>query len=170
MQGRPEAQPPHTVEPRIARSTNQPRLAPRPLLLVRARRRPNPAIHFHPYSSTARKPPLPRRPHPALIRSPLMRHALFIFSVALVAATVLSGCNETKVAQDGTSSGTSANRGTDRANELQLPSGTSIDITLATALTSETASVGSAWTGSTRNAVMVDGTTVIPTGSQVSGT
>jgi len=95
-----------------------------------------------------------------------MRHSHFILSVALIAATVLSGCNEAKVAQDGTSSGTS----TTRVAELQIPSGTAIDISLATSLSSETANVGSAWNGTTRNAVMVDGKTLIPAGSAVSGT
>ena len=99
-----------------------------------------------------------------------MRHAPFIASVALVAAAVLSGCrSEQQVAQNGTnftSSGTSTNRVAD----LTLPSGTSIDVTLATPLTSETASVGDAWTGSVRNASVVDGRNVIPAGSSVAGT
>jgi hypothetical protein len=96
-----------------------------------------------------------------------MRHAHFIFAVALVAATVLAGCRSEQVAQNGTNnSGTSTNR----VAELTLPSGSSIDITLATPLTSETAKVGDAWTGSMRNASVVDGRSVIPAGSSVSGT
>ena len=98
-----------------------------------------------------------------------MRHAHFIIlGVALVAATALSGCNEQQTAQNGTNgtNGTSSNR----AAELTLPSGTAIDITLATAITSETAAVGNAWSGTTRNASVMNGRDVIPAGSSVSGT
>jgi hypothetical protein len=81
---------------------------------------------------------------------------------------VLSGCrSEEQVAQNGTNN--KASGGTQVA-EMTLPSGTSIDVTLATALTSKTASVGDSWTGSTRNASMLDGKNVIPAGSSVSGT
>lgn len=101
-----------------------------------------------------------------------MRHAPFTLVFAMIAATVLSGCNETKVAQDGTggTSGGTSSSPSNRAAALFLPSGTSIDVALSTKLTSETASVGDAWTGSTRNAVMVDGRTVVPAGSTVHGT
>jgi hypothetical protein len=99
-----------------------------------------------------------------------MRHAHFISSVALVAATVLSGCRtEQQVAQNGTNN-TSSGTSSKRVAELTLPSGTSIDVTLATPLTSETASVGNAWTGSIRNASVLDGRNVIPAGSAVAGT
>jgi hypothetical protein len=98
-----------------------------------------------------------------------MRHAHFISCVALVAATVLSGCRSgQQVADNGTnktSSGTSS-----RVAELTLPSGTSIDVTLATALTSETASVGNTWVGSIRNASVLDGRNVLSAGSSVAGT
>ena len=97
-----------------------------------------------------------------------MRHAHFVFGAALVAA-VLAGCrSEQTVAQsgNGNTSGTSA----ERAAELTLPSGTALDVTLATALTSETASVGQAWTGSVRNTSVLDGRNLIPAGSPVSGT
>jgi hypothetical protein len=101
-----------------------------------------------------------------------MRHAQFISAIALVAATVLSGCNEKQVAENGTNpngtntSGTSVNH----VASLRMPSGSSIDITLATPLTSETASVGSVWSGTVRNALVVDGKTVVPAGSSVAGT
>lgn len=85
-----------------------------------------------------------------------MRRTLFIFSLALVAAAGLSGCNEDQVAQSGTGS---------NVNTLNVPSGTSIDVTLATALSSETASPGSAWSGT-----VVNGREGIPAGSSVSGT
>jgi hypothetical protein len=99
-----------------------------------------------------------------------MRHALFLSSLALAAATVLSGCRtEQQVAQNGTNR-TSSGTSTHRVAELTLPSGTSIDVTLATPLTSETANVGNAWTGSTRNASVIDGRNLIPAGSSVAGT
>ena len=96
-----------------------------------------------------------------------MRHAHFISSVALVAATVLGGCrSDEQVAKSGTNTSTTTNQ----VAELTLPSGTSIDITLATPLSSGTASVGDSWTGSLRNASVVDGRNILPAGSSVSGT
>ena len=96
-----------------------------------------------------------------------MRHAHFIAGVALVAATVLGGCRtDEQVAQSGTNSSTS----TSQVAHLTVPSGTSIDITLATPLSSETAGVGDSWTGSMRNSAVVDGRNIIPAGSHVSGT
>jgi hypothetical protein len=86
-----------------------------------------------------------------------MRHAHFIFGVALVAATALSGCNEEQTAQNGTTA--------TRVAHLTVPSGTSIEITLATPLTSETANVGSSWSGS-----VINGREGIPAGSSVAGT
>ncbi len=88
-----------------------------------------------------------------------MRHSLFVSSFALAAATVLSGCRaEPQVNQ------------THADNVLTIPSGTSIDVTLTTPLTSETASVGNAWSGTTHVAWVRDGRNVIPTGSPVTGT
>lgn len=94
-----------------------------------------------------------------------MRHSLSISAVALIAIAALSGCNETKTA----SNDTTGNSGSNVAM-LTLPSGTSIDITLATALTSKNASVGDAWTGSVQTPAYFDGQNVIPVGSSVSGT
>jgi len=95
-----------------------------------------------------------------------MRHARLIICAALVAATALVGCrSEDQAAQSGTN-----NSSTNRVAQLTLPSGTSIDVTLGTSLTSETASVGDAWSGSTRNASVLDGRNVIPSGSAVAGT
>lgn len=51
-----------------------------------------------------------------------------------------------------------------------VPSGTSLDVTLGTLITSENAHVGDAWTGSVRNASLVNGRNVIPSGSTVAGT
>lgn len=103
-----------------------------------------------------------------------MRHSALIFSFALIAAAALSGCNETKDA-----SGAAAGKASggflgglfnNRAADLRLPSGTSIDVTLASSLSSESANVGSSWNGTVRNSVVVDGRNVIPAGSPVSGT
>lgn len=93
-----------------------------------------------------------------------MRYAPFISGVALLAATVLSGCRSDDAVTQGDTNQS------DTKNYLSLPSGTSIDITLSTPLTSETAGIGTAWTGSTRSAAVVDGRNVIPAGSSVAGT
>lgn len=99
-----------------------------------------------------------------------MRHATFIACVALIAATALWGCrNEQQVAQNGTNSKPSQ-ASSPHVAELTLPSGTLVEVTLATPLTSETASVGSAWNGTISNALVLDGHNVIPAGSPVSGT
>ncbi len=103
-----------------------------------------------------------------------MRHAPLILSAALIAAAVLSGCkSDEPAAQNGTnytSPGTTRGTTTHRAADLSLPSGTQIDILLNTPLTSETANVGDSWTGSVRNASVLDGRNVIPAGSLVAGT
>jgi hypothetical protein len=93
-----------------------------------------------------------------------MRSAPFVLSAALVATMLLSGCNEQQVAQNGTT------QAAPRRSELMVPAGTSIDVTLDTRITSETASIGDAWTGSTRTASTIDGRNVIPVGSRVVGT
>lgn len=95
-----------------------------------------------------------------------MRHASFLICAALVAVTALSGCNEQQTARNGTKGSTS----TSSVATLNVPSGTSIDITLTTALTSETAGVGDAWSGTVRTGSMVAGRNVIPAGSSVNGT
>jgi len=94
-----------------------------------------------------------------------MRQAYVLSIIALVAGTLLSGCNEEKqVAQNDKSSDTQT------SNTQSLPSGTAIDVTLGTALTSETAGVGTAWNGSLANAAVLNGRDVIPAGSSVTGT
>jgi hypothetical protein len=94
-----------------------------------------------------------------------MRFKHLILGVALVAAVVLSGCrSEQQVSQNDT------NNTSNRAAELTLPSGTSIAVSLATPITSKTAKVGDAWTGSVENATVLDGHNVIPVGSSVTGT
>lgn len=95
-----------------------------------------------------------------------MRHVPFISSIALVAAMTLLGCRDgQQVAQTGT-----YNTSATRVAELTLPSGTSIDVTLTTPLTSETAGVGTAWTGTIRNATVVNGRNIVPAGGSASGT
>jgi len=94
-----------------------------------------------------------------------MRRTPFVLTALLIAATFLSGCNDSQVAQSGTSVAPEKT-----VAHLNVPSGTSVDVTLATALTSETAGVGDAWHGSIQNAVTVDGKNIIPAGSAVVGT
>ncbi|MBI5711479.1 MAG: hypothetical protein HZC42_14430 [Candidatus Eisenbacteria bacterium] len=53
---------------------------------------------------------------------------------------------------------------------ITVPSGTAVKVTLASAISSETAQVGDSWTGVVKDAVVIDGRTVIPAGSTVSGT
>src|SRR5438874_11396255 len=98
-----------------------------------------------------------------------MRDSRFILISALVAAAILSGCLPE---QQGTQSSTtrkSSAASADRVAELTLPSGTSIDVTLGTPLTSETAHVGDSWTGSAHSALLLDGRNVISAGTPVSG-
>lgn len=97
-----------------------------------------------------------------------MRHSHFIAGVALVAAAVLSGCKaEDQAAQNGNST---SNTSTTHASDRTVPSGSSVEVTLDTPLTSKTASVGTTWTGTIRSASVVDGHNVIPAGSAVAGT
>src|SRR6476660_845642 len=96
-----------------------------------------------------------------------MRHARFVTSAVLVAAAFLSGCrSDQATARNGASGGPSAVRAVD----VSLPSGTSLDVSLTTALTSETARSGDAWTGVLRSANVLDGRSVLPAGSLVAGT
>ncbi len=58
----------------------------------------------------------------------------------------------------------------ERAPDAQLPSGTSIDITLDTGLSSETVTVGTPWSGVLRNAIYAEGRDIASAGSAVGGT
>ena len=87
-----------------------------------------------------------------------MRYPLWILVIALAATVVASGCRD-----DQRAAGT--NTATSNWARLTVPSGTSLDVTLGTSLSSENASVGDAWTGSVLHAR--DG---IPAGSVVGGT
>jgi hypothetical protein len=96
-----------------------------------------------------------------------MRLTYLLAASALVAVTGLSSCKSSEpVAQNGATDGNSAQH----VNELTLPSGSAIEVTLATPLTSETATVGGGWNGTIRNSSMLDGRNLIPVGSSVSGT
>lgn len=89
-----------------------------------------------------------------------MRHSHWISCIALVAAVGLMGCNEEKTAQ------TSGNGATDsRVATLTIPSGTSLDVTVNTAISSKDANVGDSWSGS-----VTTGRDGIPAGSMVKGT
>jgi hypothetical protein len=53
---------------------------------------------------------------------------------------------------------------------VTVPSGTSVSVSVNTKISSETAQVGDTWVGVVKDAVVVNGQTVIPAGSTVSGT
>ena len=90
-----------------------------------------------------------------------MRIPLWISLAALAAAVVLSGCRNDQRAADNTGPGSTVSR----VAHVTVPSGTSFEVTLGTSLSSETAGVGDAWTGSVLN-----GRDGIPAGSAVRGT
>ena len=93
-----------------------------------------------------------------------MRASHTVLMIALFAAAVLSGCKETGTAQNG-ANGTDATNGTSYAgNTLNVPSGTSIGVSLGTGMSSESAGVGTDWNGT-----VVNGAEGIPVGSLVSG-
>ena len=93
-----------------------------------------------------------------------MRRVLIPSGTMLVAAGALVACRPEQTASL-TGTGSSSSFGS-----LTVPSGSSIEITLGTALTSETARVGNYWSGTTRSAWVLDGRNVIPVGSSVRGT
>lgn len=95
-----------------------------------------------------------------------MRHSVWIACLALAGAIALFGCRDDGNYLPAAVSGTP----TARLADLTVPSGTSIDVTLNTHLTSKTASVGDAWTGTVRNSPALDGRNAIRAGSVVSGT
>ncbi|MEK7753952.1 MAG: hypothetical protein AAB654_18660 [Acidobacteriota bacterium] len=87
-----------------------------------------------------------------------MRYQLWISLFALAATVVLSGCGNDQQAAQSTGGNTPT-------SHVTVPAGTSLEVTLGTSLSSESASVGDAWTGSVLN-----GGDGIPAGSAVSGT
>lgn len=99
-----------------------------------------------------------------------MRHPLFIICAALIAATAVSGCrNDQPTAQNETKAPTERVT-SDRSNYASLPAGTTIEVDLATPISTETAHVGDAWSGTVTNGASAEGRNVIPSGSPVSGT
>ncbi len=90
-----------------------------------------------------------------------MRHTHWMLICALAAVTGLSACNETKVAENGTSN---TDHASPAANTMTLPSGTSIQVALGGPLSSKTDAVGTAWHGT-----VVNGPAGIPSGSAVAG-
>jgi hypothetical protein len=102
-----------------------------------------------------------------------MRRSNWITILALIAVAAVFGCkSDQQVAQgSSTTSGSSSNSGySTRVADMNLPSGTSIDVSLGTNLSSESASVGDAWTGTVAQAVVLNGRTVAPAGSVAGGT
>ena len=95
-----------------------------------------------------------------------MRHTHLIAAVTLVAAAFLSGCAADEPLARTQDSGAA----TSHSAQAFVPTGTSLDVTLSTPLSSETANVGSPWSGSIRTASMIDGRDIVPAGSEVSGT
>lgn len=82
--------------------------------------------------------------------------------IGLVAAAII-GCRESGQTSD---TGTSSSTSSSAYEETQLlASGTPIEVTLSTTMSSETAHVGSSWTGT-----VAGGVEGIPAGSPVSGT
>lgn len=90
-----------------------------------------------------------------------MRYPIWISFFAVAATLAVSGCRNDQQAAQNAGSGTV----TSNVAHVTVPSGTPLEVTLGTALSSESASVGDAWTGS-----IVNGRAGIPAGSAVSGT
>lgn len=88
-----------------------------------------------------------------------MKHPLPITFLALAATLLLVGCRSGPQSNDA-----GAYSAGSRAAHMTVPSGTTLDVALGTALTSESASVGDAWTGSVLN-----GREGVPAGSSVGG-
>ena len=115
-----------------------------------------------------------------------MNRSRWITSYTLIAAigfaVVFMGCKSDQLAsQSAGGSGSNNNSGSNNSSgnassgavqvaDLNLPSGTSIDVTLGAAISSETASVGDAWSGALAKSVIVDGRTLVLAGSAVGGT
>ncbi len=90
-----------------------------------------------------------------------MRYLPWVLVFALAAPTVLSGCRNDQQ----TAGGNGDDAVTSSVAHTTVPSGTSLEVTLGSSLSSESASVGDAWTGS-----ILNGRDGIPAGSVVSGT
>jgi hypothetical protein len=92
----------------------------------------------------------------------MRRISLWIVALAtLVALPTLSGCrqNEGAVATAG-----------DRLPQLMLPAGTHMTVQLTSTVSSETARIGDAWSGTIVNPVRAGGREVLAAGTEVRGT
>lgn len=90
-----------------------------------------------------------------------MRYPLWVSLFALATTVVLTGCrNDPQTAQN-----SGDNAATSRVAHVTVPSGSALEVTLGTRISSENASVGDAWTGS-----VLHGRDGIPAGSVVNGT
>lgn len=97
-----------------------------------------------------------------------MRITPLITVSALLTFAVLSGCKSDESLARNTAAGSTGS--SHHVDSATLPSGSTIDVTLSTPLSSETANVGAAWSGTIRNPSMLEGRDLIPAGSSVSGT
>lgn len=93
-----------------------------------------------------------------------MKHLLIAGSL-LLAATGLTGCFGSENAEEGNSGSPLAMF----SGGPSIPEGTALDVSLRSEISSETASVGDAWSGTTQGDIVVDGEVVVPAGSAVSG-
>jgi hypothetical protein len=100
-----------------------------------------------------------------------MSRSQWITSFMLITAFALSGCKSDDQASLSTGSNpTTSGIATARVADLNLPSGTSINVTLGTSISSESANVGDSWTGVVASPVIVNGRTLAPAGSVANGT
>ena len=104
-----------------------------------------------------------------------MSRTYWITGFMLIAAVAFTGCrsDEQVAASNDASAATTTTRSqtsVPRVATLNLPSGTSINVTLGTSLSSEVANVGDAWSGVVANSVVVNGRTMAPAGSAANGT
>ncbi len=100
-----------------------------------------------------------------------MSRSQWITSFTLIAAFALLGCKSDDQASLSTGSNpTTSGIATARVADLNLPSGTSINVTLGTSISSESANVGDSWTGVVASPVIVNGRTLAPAGSVANGT
>jgi len=108
-----------------------------------------------------------------------MNRSRWITSYALITAIALAvvfmGCrSDQQLSQSAGGSGASNGGGSSSdplpVAELNLPSGTSIDVTLGTTISSEAANVGDSWIGVLAKSIVVDGRTLASAGSMAGGT
>ena len=105
-----------------------------------------------------------------------MNRAQAMMLVTLLAVVGVLGCKSDQDAAQSASGGDATGRRSGAAVEnvgyanLNLPSGSALDVTLGTRLSSESASVGDAWSGALSSPVIIEGRTIAPIGSRAGGT